>query len=75
MPRDNERVVNTQEQSRTVNPGDIIDPESGVGNNVQATPVSADQQPDVDIPDTEKEIPQRIEGDDASGIERKIPNM
>lgn len=71
----NKKVVNTEEQNRTVNPGNR---DNTTTSEEPLLNTSADSdQGEIEKPDggSEVERPHRIEGEDADGIERKIPNM
>lgn len=73
------KVVNTEEQNRTVNPGDkdYNEGESTREQKQDQKTITKNDQAEVENPDGGSEIerPHQIEGDDADGIERKVPNL
>jgi hypothetical protein len=77
MGSQHKKVVNTEEQNRTVNPGDIRENESSNDKDPLLKSGNNETPPETEDPDggNEVETPHRIEGDDAGSIERKIPNM
>ena len=72
------KVVNTEEQNRAVNPGSgdyqETSPKESLGINQNIT---SNNTPETEKPEkgADVERPHRIEGDDADSIERKIPNL
>jgi hypothetical protein len=80
MSDKDKKVVNTEEQNRTVNPEDkSYEKDADLVSDER--PLSSAQEdatsPEIENPDQGDEIetPHRIEGDDAGDIERKIPNL
>jgi hypothetical protein len=72
------KVVNTEEQNRTVNPADRDYKEGDQSQEpLMNTNTNTENPPETEKPDggSEVERPHRIEGEDAGDIERKIPNM
>lgn len=76
MGKDPKKVVNTEEQNRTVNPGDK---NYGTGDTSADSPVVETQEVagEMEKADGASEVdqPYRLEGDDASAIERNFPNL
>jgi len=74
LDNDRKKVVNTEEQNEPVNPGDRVD-EDTVASNEEPTNTQEKNPAKNQERETEVERPHRIEGDDASGIDRKIPKL
>jgi hypothetical protein len=72
------KVVNTEEQNRAVNPGnEDYQEETSPNESPVVTKTAGNNSPETEKPErgADVERPHRIEGDDADGIERKIPNL
>lgn len=76
MPQnDRKKVVNTEEQNLPVNPGDRADEETIPAGNEQVS--NEENKNNIENPKKGNEVegPHRMEGDDAAGIDRKIPKL
>lgn len=73
------KVVNTEEQNRAVNPGDSEYQEDSISQDAvpgyETDDTSVSEKPAPEKSENEAKRPSRIEGDDASSIERKDPDM
>jgi hypothetical protein len=77
MSSQDKKIVNTEEQNRTVNRGENRENENDSDKDSFLKSGTKEAPAETENPDegSEIETPHRIEGDDAGRIERKIPNM
>lgn len=74
---DRKKVVNTEEQNEPVNPGDRMGEESVTSKDEQVNDSdekNSNKNEKIER-GSEAERPNHIEGDDAAGIDRKIPKL
>lgn len=79
MSDKDKKVVNTEEQNRAVNPGDSEYQEDSISQDAvpgyETDGSGVSEKPTPEKSENEAKRPSRIEGDDASGIERNDPNV